>query len=478
MAVDPRTFLTYNVVSCDKGQKEQQTIDTQKKDFFSSLGKVGDLEILNDIGFGKVSEGLRVLAKTSDSIRTGNVSAASLPSDSQGAQYVYDHVGISSTAAQQAASFNPGVANRAYGQAQSIFQQVKQGNFQVSDIPGVFTDLQNLSTLTAGIFTEPKSDKRKFEACGASPYAVDLISRAPKYKFLFVVQFEFTEPYSSFSNIDAAFVVKNSTRPNITFEYEDVNMYGYWSKVPKRTVYEPMTMKFYDDNWNQAMMLYNAYLQAMSPIANINFDQKMEDVRGVIEHRSLDYSYMNMGENYGASSHSYAASYGPTAGKEVMNIFKRITLFHVYQSGQLMNVYSFHNPKIMTLELDDLDMADNGNGNEVSFQFAYDSVSIETGYDVSDTTKYNLEELSKGTLGSSYPLHYVGDPTPNVKDPGQPTAQNQKATLTSKLQSAAQSVTGAISNTINQGAAYVEAGQTRVSNAFSSANEYLGSHFL
>lgn len=473
MAVDPRSYLTYNVVHCEKGQKVQQTVDTQKRDFFSGLGKVGDLEILNDIGFGKVGEGLRTIAKTSDSIRTGQQSSDVLGSDANGANTVLSTCGINTNAVQQVAQFNPGVANIALGQAKSIHLKAKQGNFQLSDIPEVFTDIQNLSTLVDGIFTEPKSDERKFEACGASPYAVDLIARAPKYKFLFVVQFEFNEPYAShFRSIDAAFVVKNSTRPNITFEYEDVNMYNYWTKVPKRTVYEPMTMKFYDDNWNQAMILYNAYLQAMSPISNLQFDQTTEGVRGTLESQSMNFSGLNQAGSYGASSHAYAASLGPTAGDNTMNIFKRITLFHVYSSGQLMNVYKFYNPKITTMELDDLDMADNGNGNEVSFQFAYDAVNIETAYSVSDTTTYNLKQLSSGALGSNYALRYVGDDTENGvtrSDPNHTSAQTN-GVITS-IRNAAQSVTGAISGTL-------ESGRQRVSNAFNQANEYIGSHFL
>jgi len=456
MATDPRA--TFFVAKCAKGQKIQQSATAEKKDFFSALGKVGDLELLNDVGFGKVGEGLRVLAATSDSIRTGVVSPTILGSDANAESTVYDAVGIDSGAAQTASSFNPGVANRASAQAKAIFEKVKQGEFELSDIPETFSDLQNLSTLIDGIFTNRTPEAREFELCGASPYAMDLISYAPKYKFLFVVEFEYTTPYREFRDTKVAFVVKNSTRPNITFEYDDVNMYNFWTKVPKRTVYEPMTMRFYDDNQNQAMSLYNSYLRAMSPIANIDFGN-MAGISGAIESASMDFSQLGKSSaTAGVLTHSYAASLGPTIDQETKNIFNRIKLYHVYREGRSMNIYHFFNPKIVSMELDDLDMADNGNGNEISFQFAYDSMYIQTGQSVADY-KENLKTLTSGGI---YPLTYIGEETAKVTDPGQVPDGTR-----SLFEQATSSLSGAINSASNI-----------VSNAFNSANEYLGSKFL
>jgi len=460
MAIDPRTFL---VTNCEKSQQTQKQTTSQKSDFLSSIENIGNLEVLNDVGYGKVAEGLRVLVKTSDSIRTGSLLASTLGSDANGADYVLSTVGIPPNSVQQAASLNSNVANRAYGQAKSIYSKVKQGNYQLTDIPGSFSDLQNLSTLLDNTFVDPKPpEQRDFQACGASPYAVDLISWAPKYKFLFVVQLEFTEPYSQqFKDIQAAFVVKNSTRPNVNFDYEEVNMYNFWTRVPKRTIYEPMTMRFYDDNKNQAMALYNAYLRAMSPISNLPFDQKMEDVSGILESTSMDFSGLNQGVAFPGAvpTHKYSASYGPTAGPDTKNIFKRITLFHVYREGQLMNVYKFYNPKILTMELDDLDMADNGGGNEISFQFAYDGLNVITGYQVSDTTDYDITALSGASVGASYPLRYNGEFDAAVTDPNQPPGQQQN------------SISAAITETL-------DSARSTISDAFNSASDYIGSQFL
>jgi hypothetical protein len=447
---------------CNSNRQKMIRNDTKKKDFIGTLGKLGDIEALNDLGSlgTDVGRGLRTLAHVSNSIRTGegNVSSAAKNAD---APYVLNATGIGGGEATQAASFNPGVVNRAYQQAQNISDRVRHGKYTLEDIPNTFQDIQNLSQLIKGIFTPSKSDQPKATSmCGASPYATDLISFAPKFKFLFVVQFEFTAPYVESDKLQASFVIKTSTRPNINFEYDEVNMYNFWTKIPKRTVYEPMSMTFYDDNKNQVMQLYDRYLKAMSPIANMPFEQKMEDVRG---------GYDNIGMSFDADT--YSASYGPTADPDTMNIFKRITLFHVYDWGKLMNVYKFFNPKILQMELDELTMVDNGDGNEMTFQFAYDGMHIETGYDITDTAKYDIETLSNAQGAAKYPLHYIDGGSggasggQGAKDPNK-----EAGGLGAKISNIGSTITDAASGAI-------DAGTGLVSNAMSGINKFGGSIF-
>jgi hypothetical protein len=111
----------------------------------------------------------------------------------------------------------------------------------------------------------------------------------------------------------------------------------------------------------------------------------------------------------GAVAHQYAASLGPLGGSpSTKTILRRINLFHVFREGARMNVYSFMNPKITNLELDELDMADNGGGNEVSLQFVYDSVNIQTNCDVLNKSTFDLTDLSTGAAGDAmYPLNPI-----------------------------------------------------------------------
>ncbi len=358
--------------------------DTQKRrDFFGSLGKVGDLEILNNSGVGsEVGKGLRTLASISNSVRTG---CGSLPTSiggmvdsalgavSNGASWVLEQTGIPMDKLEAVSQFSPQIANQALGQAESIYEQVRRGRFKVTDIPNVFQDLQNLERLSRNIFT-PQSwfDRNKFpKLCEASPYARDLVAKAPKFKFLFIVQFIFNNGYSGLSNIgsDFAFVVKRSTRPNVRFETRDLNYYNFRSKLITRTAFDDMTMTFHDDGsgYNSATEFVTAYMRAYSPITNIPSWEMMT----LAEQSGMDFesAYDFNGTSYQLNS----ASRG-VLSSDAINVLQEIRLFHIFDYGQAVNVYHFFNPRITLLNQDDVDMSVGSEGNEVQITFNYDSV--------------------------------------------------------------------------------------------------------
>ncbi len=430
MALDPRSKMAARCAAPpgSPSRMQQQSEGATSKDFFSAIKKVGDLEILNDVGFGGVAEGLRNLASVSDTVRTTGTVPSALLNEANDTNNILSAVGIDSNAVNQVANFHPEVANRALGQAKSIARRVSQGGFQLNDIPGAFADLQNLKTLAESILvTDSGTGVRRrnelIEKCDPSPYAQDLISYYPKYKFLFVVEFQYTEPFAPLSSLNHAFVVKNTTRPNIEFEYDEVNMYNFWTRVVKRTIFQPMTMRFYDDNWNQAMQFYNSYLQSMSPITNLDFQQRVEGA-GELEESGMDFSKLSTGatpkqggKEGAATTHRYAASIGPLASSSTTKtILSRINLYHVFREGARMNVYQFINPKITNLELDDLDMAENGDGGEVSLQFAYDTVNILTNVDVINSTEFRIEDLSSGSVPGAQVLYPLSPIAPEGAD--------------------------------------------------------------
>lgn len=172
-------------------------------------------------------------------------------------------------------------------------------------------------------------------------------------------------------------------------------------------------MKFHDDDKNNALQFYTTYLKLMSPIANINAEQQKSNPLDV-----YDQLGGGMGFNFapGTSNQTqpiqpnwtntigqaYAASIGPYGiDPSTRNILRKITLFHVYKQGRMMNVFNFYNPKITSLELDDVDMADSA-GNEVSFQFSYDSVYVIPGFRIYNGQQdYDLNAL---TSDGQYPF--------------------------------------------------------------------------
>lgn len=434
-ASDPRFFLsdrqkpTFRVSACPESLEGSIGSGFDRKNtLVGSLGKLGQLDIFNKLGGGNIGKGLRTLSKLSNSIRLGDNGALNSVIG-RGINTVFDTVGLNSAQLNFLRDFNPDVFNRATGAAQQIVDKIKQGNFNFEDIPNFLSDLQDLERLIGGIISSPleAGQMRDIDLCGASPYARDLIAYAPKYKFLFIVEFLYTSPYDTAKNNNHAFVVKYSTRPNITFEYEDINYYNFRTKIPRRTVYEPMTMRFYDDDLNQAMLFYTMYLNAYSPVSNNVRGALDSSVIGVYENSGMDFE--NKGNTItigggGVPGTFSSASLGPLLGNEKV-LLRAIKLYHIYRQGRLMNTYIFRNPQVASMELDDMDMAEGSTGNEVTFNFSYDSVLIIPGLPITRGNKKDLVDLTSGGLYPIDPTFGSGDAV--VSDPGGATRSERGA---------------------------------------------------
>lgn len=423
---DPRNNL-FSVKPCPAGTANSSLatisgMTSERVQFFNSVGKIGDIEAMNDIGAGRISQGMRVLSSVSNSIRMG---CGSLPSSigrtlDSGANWVLDNIGIAQPVIDAISQFSPAMANQAYGQARRIFENVQAGNFNITDIPFYLQDFTNLEMLGRRIFTPGMYEQTTLqERCEASPYAMDLISRAPKYKFMYVVQFVFNSPYDTIlDSKNFAFVVKTSTRPNISYQMEDVNFYNYRSKFITKAQFEDMEMTFHDDTQNYSAEFYAAYLKAMSPIANLQTTSELQmassfmddSVDGTIRTTTVNTDTgetSTVAQNLaaynveGLNVKGYAASSGPLLQQNI-SLIKHINLFHIYDYGVKMNVFTFLNPKIGSLQLDNLDMAVGDQGNELRIKFAYDSVFVDTAVDM-NSKEYNIESLDTSSV---FPLRY------------------------------------------------------------------------
>jgi len=397
VALDPRRFL---VANCSKDQNSFIKRNTEKKTFLDQAQFAGGIEGLGDVG-----EGLRALVSTSNIIAAGGPSPLAPGSSTElGGEYVMTQVAINPRAIKQNASLSPDVVNRGIGAAEQIWDQVEAGNYtEINDIPQAAADLTNLKTFADKIFT-PSSAAAVPDTifCQASPYASDLIARAPKNKFMFIVQFNFTPAYTTFQQrLDTfAFVVKQADRPTVAFDYEEINMYNYKTKAIKRSTYNPLNMRFYDDDINEGMHFYNSYLRAMVPVSNMSNRQQ-----STLEESGMAYEQLNQSAALGVPTHPYSASVGPLLDNE-KTVLKEITLYHVFGNGHLMNVYRFLSPKILELQLDELNMAESGDGNEIAINYSFDGLYIEPNQstNVAINPEGNVEQLTKG---GQYPLHYV-----------------------------------------------------------------------
>ncbi len=421
MATDPRRF-TVPDSDCARSVAIDQSLTNERRDFFGALGKIGDVEALNAIGGGKIGAGLRTLESLSDTIRVGD---SAVPSSFLGgsldkaANFVFDQTGIDNTFVQSVSNFNPGVANRALNSAKDIAGRVKDGRFKVSDLPNALQELQNLEILGTSIFSPSGQVESIFQSAAGGPvcasaYAVDLVQLAPKYKFLFAVEFVFSPDYEQETqqngarNVTAA-LCKQFARPQIQFEYEDVNIYNFRTKVRKMATYQPMELQFYDDIKNHTMDFFVAYLNAISPSTNLDSEDYFGGTKVGAEERGMDFA-----GKLEQRRKRYAASIGPLTNNS--NTFlKQINLFHLFDFGRFMNVYRYFRPKMVEINFDELSMEDGSTGNMITSQFAYDSVFFERRARVGRRDNSNkIREISD--LGGIYPLRHVGQPVIESSD--------------------------------------------------------------
>lgn len=375
--------------------------------FGQAAGKLGDLNVVNSAN-GNVGRGLRTLASASNSIRSG---CGTLPNSigssiESGANWVLGHMGITPSTLQAVNNINPAAANNAVAGATAIFNQVKSGKFKATDIPNYLQNFQNVETLARNIYTPATTTPIQGIDCLSTPYAIDLVSRAPKHKFMFVVEVHFNPAYEQISKYyPIAFSVKSATRPTVKFATEDVNYYNFRTKVITRTDFEEVKMVFHDDFLDTAMGFYNSYRNAMSPITNLDQDTVLD-----MESRGMDFNNALVNNAYtnivnSIPANVYSASRGPLVG-DAKHVLQWIKLYHIFESGNMVNVYTFINPRITDMSLDELNMAVANEGTDMSFSFNYDTVYINT-VSMKDLTQDNI--FNGQALGTAYPLRYNTD---------------------------------------------------------------------
>jgi hypothetical protein len=403
VALDPRRFL---VANCSKDRASHIKKTAERSDFAQTARFVSGIE-----GLGDINDGLRDLVVTSDVIAGGGNSP--LPagsSDELGSDFVLSTVAINPREVKANASLSPDVVNRGIGAADQIWEQVDAGTYNdISDLPQAAADLLNLKTFADKIFIPGEGVSTPDSIfCQASPYAMDLISRPPKNKFMFIVQFNFSPAYKALDDRlkTFTFVVKQSDRPTVVFDYEDINLYNFKTKAIKRSTYNPINMRFYDDQSNEVMQFYNSYLRAMVPVSNMSRNQQ-----SLMETSGMNFDQLNQGAALGVPTHPYSASVGPLLNNE-KSVLKEVTLYHVFGNGHLLNIYRLLSPKILELQLDELNMADSGEGNEVSLSITYDGLYIEANQstNIGLNPETNIENL---TRGGNYPLHYINPKNEN-----------------------------------------------------------------
>lgn len=220
-----------------------------------------------------------------------------------------------------------------------------------------------------------------------SPYAVDFADTfTPKLEFMFVAEFVFNSPFNnditllpkSVENFQT--VVHKFERPTIEIQHEEVNLYNFHTQVPKNINYGTVTISVHDDVTNSALSALVGYLQAISPIFGLGeYNTWYEGLEG---HEFGGMSFENgrysgnLGTIQQGGSRYQIEGMASNNHSRLTSIFDSIRVYHVHKFGELVDVYSFFNPRIIKIVLDELDMSTN-KGNGITFEIAYDRVYID-----------------------------------------------------------------------------------------------------
>ena len=210
-------------------------------------------------------------------------------------------------------------------------------------------------------------------------------SYRPKLKFLFKVQFVFTEEakrlFPELSRREAndfTFMIKSVDRPKIDFEYEeDVNMYNFRTKVLKRIRHQELTLVFMDDVGNRVFNFFRTLMMIHSPItrAQLTRDGKSNMLPNI--KRAQGSNGMPFGRG-GIGQNAHRAVVNSTFGNSIEVIRVKQIFVDPSPAGDAaltnaskMVIFDFINPRIVRFDLDEL-THESSDPNLLTMVFDYD----------------------------------------------------------------------------------------------------------
>lgn len=188
-------------------------------------------------------------------------------------------------------------------------------------------------------------------------------SETPKYKFNFTIKFKFRDGISAYDGgslevEDNGFAVRQMGRPSPIVNYQDVNYYGFRTKVATRVDFSVFNVSFYDDGPGRAHKIFEEYMKAISSIVTV--------------------------ANASTLPFSGTQTIKELPDSNFLGPIEHVELKHFHQKKE--TIYRFQNPKITNFMLDELDMTQS-EVSSVSLAFVYDSFYIVTSPDGSPPSR-------------------------------------------------------------------------------------------
>jgi hypothetical protein len=213
-------------------------------------------------------------------------------------------------------------------------------------------------------------------AHAAQVFRTNNFSRSPKYKFLFYVNFILGQNVPSYvSTREIGYLVKSVDLPKFTMDVKDLNQYNRHTYIQDRIKYEPVNIKFHDDNQNGLRELWQDYY-------NYYYADGLYGLN--------DYNY---DDRYQSRLHS---AWGLDNGS-LTPFFSAIEIYSM-QSGQA-NKITLMGPVITSFQHDTHDYTASDSLMEATMQVRYNGVTYEGGY-VQDMPGFNESAYYDNTLSS------------------------------------------------------------------------------
>jgi hypothetical protein len=196
-------------------------------------------------------------------------------------------------------------------------------------------------------------------AHAAQVFRTSGFSRSPKYKFLYYVNFVIsTDVASNVNASEIGVLVKSIDLPKFTVDVKDLNQYNRHTYIQDRIKYEPVTIKFHDDNNNALRQLWADY-----------YNYYYADGK-------YDLNTYNNDDRYQTGS-NHVSAWGLDNGSDVP-FLSAIEIYSMY--GGQSNKITLMTPVITSFSHDTHEYSDGQGVMEATMQVRYNGVTYEDGF--------------------------------------------------------------------------------------------------
>ena len=215
-----------------------------------------------------------------------------------------------------------------------------------------------MAGLASYIFGSMKGGSLHDYSHAAQIFRSNNYTRAPKEKWMFQVNFILDSQNNTFdlSPAELSYLVKSVELPKFTMETKDMNQYNRKTWVQNRIKYEPVTIKFHDDNINGLREFWRSY-----------------------------YTYYFTDGNYQQNTYAmddrYTDTNAPSWGLDSGTAGPFLSAIEIYSlHGGVSNLITLMNPVITSFNHDSHDYSQTQEFMEATMQIHYTGVTYSQGY--------------------------------------------------------------------------------------------------